>query len=83
MGSGVAVPGIPSHAIPAGQSPYREGLARGMADARQKKIIKVLTPVDGSQASLRAVDFALEMLGQLPAVPLCCSTFKMSDPWIL
>lgn len=66
MGSGAAVPGIPSHAIPPGKSPYREGIARGLADARQKKVIKVLTPVDGSQASLRAVDFALEMLGQSP-----------------
>ena len=28
--------------------------------------LKLLTPVDGSPASLRAVDFALEMLGRKP-----------------
>ena len=29
-------------------------------------IVKILTPVDGSPASLRAVDFALEMVAQTP-----------------
>ncbi len=29
-------------------------------------IVKILTPVDGSPASLRAIDLALQMLAQTP-----------------
>ena len=51
-----------------------------MADARQRKTIKVLTPVDGSQASLRAVDFALQMLGQTPGGSLVLLHVQNVDP---
>ena len=36
MGEGAAISGIPSHAIPAGKTPYQAGLVRGMEDAQEK-----------------------------------------------
>ena len=41
MGAGVAISGIPSHAIPTGKKPYQEGLVRGMEDAQQKKALSI------------------------------------------